>query len=68
VGETILGAIRDFVGGRSVAYEQERTKARKIAFSKWKTKLSYIEKPCLLKAIKELQSGIFFVSGLWATT
>jgi len=43
-------------------------KLGKLPLAKWKTKLSYIEKPCLLKAIKELQSGIFFVSGLWATT
>ena len=38
MGETILDAIRDFVGGRSVAYEQERTKARKIAFSEMENK------------------------------
>ena len=38
MGETILGAIRDFVGARSVAYEQERAKARKIAFSEMENK------------------------------
>jgi len=29
----IFGAVRDFVGGRSAAYEQEMAKAREIAFS-----------------------------------
>ena len=38
MGETILGAIRDFVGGRSAAYEQERTKTRRIAFSEMENK------------------------------
>lgn len=38
MGKTIPGAIRDFVGGRSAAYEQGRTKARKIAFSEMENK------------------------------
>jgi uncharacterized protein YbjQ (UPF0145 family) len=47
VGEAILGAniikdifaaIRDFVGGRSAAYEQEMAKAREIAFSEMENK------------------------------
>ncbi|HIA45157.1 MAG TPA: heavy metal-binding domain-containing protein [Methylococcaceae bacterium] len=47
VGEAILGAniikdifaaVRDFVGGRSAAYEQEMAKAREIAFSEMENK------------------------------
>jgi len=47
VGETILGAnfikdffgaVRDFVGGRSAAYEQEMAKARETAFNEMENK------------------------------
>ena len=34
----IFGAVRDFVGGRSAAYEQEMAKAREIAFSEMENK------------------------------
>lgn len=34
----IFGAIRDIVGGRSAAYEQEMGKARDIAFSEMEAK------------------------------
>jgi len=34
----IFGAVRDFVGGRSAAYEQEMVKAREIAFSEMENK------------------------------
>jgi len=34
----IFGAVRDFVGGRSAAYEQEMVKAREIAFSEVENK------------------------------
>jgi len=34
----IFGAVRDFVGGRSVAYEREMAKAREIAFSEMENK------------------------------
>ena len=34
----IFGAVRDFVGGRSAAYEQEMAKARDIAFSEMENK------------------------------
>jgi len=34
-------------------------KLGRLPLAKWETKPNYIEKPCLLKAIKEPQSGIF---------
>ena len=34
----IFGAVRDFVGGRSAAYEQEMVKAREISFSEMENK------------------------------
>ena len=34
----IFGAVRDFVGGRSAAYELEMVKAREIAFSEMENK------------------------------
>jgi len=34
----IFGAVRDFVGGRSAAYEQEMAKARETAFNEMENK------------------------------
>ena len=38
----IFGAVRDFVGGRSAAYEQEMAKAREIAFSEMENKAKFL--------------------------
>jgi uncharacterized protein YbjQ (UPF0145 family) len=38
----IFGAVRDFVGGRSAAYEQEMAKAREIAFNEMENKAKFL--------------------------